>query len=40
MDITFTFNITPHLMEQLIASGITLALFATLAWAVRKFIGE
>lgn len=35
-----TFTITPHLLEQLIASVITIAILALLAWAVRKFIGD
>ena len=40
MDISFTFNITPHLANQLLASLIVLAMLVTLAWCVRKFIGE
>ncbi len=36
----FTITITPHLLEQFIASVITIAILALLAWAVRKFIGD
>jgi len=37
---TLTFTITPHLLEQLIASAIVICLLVSLAWTVRKFIGE
>jgi flagellar biogenesis protein FliO len=37
---TLTFAITPHLANQLLASLIVLAMLVTLAWVVRKCIGE
>ena len=40
MNITFTFDITPLLVEQFIGSVITILMLGVLAWAVRKFIGE
>lgn len=40
MDIQFTFNITPLLLEQFIGSVVVILMLVTLAWAVRKFIGE
>lgn len=39
MDVTFTFNITPLLLEQFIGSALVILMLAVLAWAVRKFIG-
>ena len=38
MDIAI--NIAPHALEQLLASGIVIALLVTLAVVVKKFIGE
>lgn len=38
MNVTFT--ITPHLLEQVIASGIVIAMLVTLAFVVIKVIGE
>lgn len=40
MNITFTLNITPLLLEQFIGSVVVILMLAVLAWAVRKFIGE
>ena len=40
MDVQFTLSIEPHLLEQVLASFIVVAMLIALAFIVRKFIGE